>query len=193
MPTCTPVYLLPYPIGSDPPCDVGGTLCAFATAVEAELDRLDAVVDRVVDSVPMAQVRQTITRTYAANPGGGTPAAIQFDTVDVDTADMVDLAANPFLVQLPRFGRYHVYGHIVGDTVGASNSVSISVSGDSLDQYLDDGSTPIYANGSIVIRYSNTAPADTSTGALTFTVSVAAVGPTITAATFGVYWLGDLP
>jgi hypothetical protein len=188
MPTCTPIYRLPYPIGSDPVCDIHLTFCAFAEAVEVELDRLDALVDRVVDSVPMAQVRQTVTRDYAA----GSAQAVQFDTVDVDTADMVDLTANPFLIQLPRFGRYHIFGQIVGNTLGAGNTITINAAGAS-DTYLDDGSTPIYASASASIRYSNATPFDTSTGALTFTVAVPAVGPTLTAATFGVYWLGDLP
>lgn len=187
MPTCTPIYRLPYPIGADPLCEVDTTFCAFATAVETELDRLDAVVDRVADSVPMAQVRQTVTRTYAAN----TTSAVLFDTVDVDTADMVDLSANPFVIQLPRFGRYHVYGQVFGTSVGAGNSLTMRPS-TANDVYLDDGSTPIYSNASASIRYTNVTPSDTTTGALTLTV-LAPTAPTITAVTFGVYWLGDLP
>jgi hypothetical protein len=196
MPTCTPIYRLPYAVGSDPPCDIDDTLCAFAEAVEAELDRLDAVVDRAADSVPMAQVRLTVTTLYPANPGGGTPSTIAFDTVDVDTADMVDLTNDPYTILLPRAGRYMVYASAVGTTVGAGNVVALNAGTVATDLYLDDASTPIYLNAGAELRYAPVGVAvvkDVSSPQLNMTISVGAVGPVLTGAVFGVYWIGDLP
>lgn len=197
MPTCTPIYGLPYAIGSDRPCDINDTLCGFADAVEAELDRLDGVVDRVADTIPMAQVRMTVTTTFATNPGGGTPAVVAFDTVDFDTDDMVNLAENPYVIMLSRPGRYIVYGQVFGTTIGAGNSISFSAARVANDSYIDDASTPIFLNASAELRY--VPPAfpgvvnDTPVDDISLTISSAVTPPTITEITFGVYWIGDLP
>ena len=197
MPTCTPLYGLPYAIGSDRPCDIGDTLCDFANAVETELSRLDSIVDRTVDTIPMAQVRMTVTTTYPTNPGGGTPAVVAFDTVDVDTADMVNLTANPYVITLPRAGRYIVYAQYFGTTVGTGNQINFTAGTVARAEYLDDASTPIYLNASAELRY---APAtvtgvvrDTGNPDLTFLLSCAVTPPVATNITFGVYWIGDLP
>lgn len=198
MPTCTPLYGLVYPIGSDRPCDIDVTLCDFAAEVETELSRLDDVVDRVADTIPMAQVRMTVTTTYATDPGGSTPAVVAFDTVDFDTADMVNLTANPYVIMLPRAGRYIIYFQVFGTTIGAGNTITAySSSRVAFDQYIDDASTPIYLNGSAELRY---APAttsgvvrDISNPDLSFMLSSAVTPPTITGITFGAYWIGDLP
>jgi hypothetical protein len=193
MATCTPVYGFTYAVGSDAPCDIDDTLCAFAAEVEAELDRIDTVVDRTVDSVPMAQVRMTLTTAYPSNPGGGTPAVVAFDTVDVDTEDMVNLTDDPYTITLPRFGRYLVYANAVGVTVGAGNTVTLNAASTASDQYLDDASTPIYLNAAAELRYAASGVLDVTSPALTCTVSCAAASPVFTSITFGAYWLGDLP
>jgi hypothetical protein len=200
VPACTVFYRFPYAIGSDRPCDIDDTLCEFANDVETELDRLDDLVDRVDDSVPMAQIRLTISTLYPSNPSGATPSTIAFDTVDWDTADMVNLTADPYTITLPMGGRYMVYAMATGSSVGAGNIVTLAGSGVTgtvlFDQWLDDASTPIYLNSGAELRY---APAgvvvvkDTFNPALTITVSCPAVGPTLTAVTFGAYWIGDLP
>lgn len=197
MPTCTPVYELPYAIGSDRPCDIGDTLCSFASEVELELDRLDTIVDRVVDTIPMAQVRMTVTTTYATNPGGLTPAVVAFDTVDFDTADMVNLTANPYVIMLPRAGRYIVYGQMFGTTIGVGNSISFTAGTVAFAAYLDDASTPIYLNGSAELRYAPTTTLgvvrDISNDDISFLISSPVTPPVVTGVTFGVYWIGDLP
>lgn len=197
MPTCTPLYNLVYPIGSDRPCDIDETLCDFATGVETELSRLDDVVDRVADTIPMAQVRMTVTTAYATNPGGGTPAVVAFDTVDFDTADMVNLTANPYRITLPRAGRYIVYAQYFGTSVGTGNFISFTAGRVAVDSYIDDASTPIYLNASAELRYApasvSVAGIDTNVAEIQFLLSSAVNPPTATSITFGVYWIGDLP
>lgn len=198
MPTCTPLYNLVYPIGSDRPCDIDETLCDFAAVVETELSRLDDVVDRVADTIPMAQVRMTVTTTFATDPGGGTPAVVAFDTVDFDTADMVNLTDNPYVIMLPRAGRYIVYFQVFGTTIGAGNTfTAYSSSRVAFDQYIDDASTPIYLNGAAEFRYApasvSTAGRDTTSPDVSLMLSSAVTPPTVTSITFGAYWIGDLP
>ena len=206
MATCTPIYRLPVIEGTDDPCDQSDTWCAFATAVEAELDRLDAVVDRTVDTIPMAQVRLTIPRLQAPNPGGGTPQFVPFDTIDVDTADMVDLTADPFTITLPRFGLYRVHLYVEGTTAGAGNEWRVSArtaSGSSQPSsasqtYLDDGSTPVLISSCGMYAYQSPVPPGsgsytTSESRLVLKVDAAAVSLPLTAATLGVRWMRDLP
>lgn len=191
MPTCTPVYGLTYAIGSDRPCDIGATLCTFADEVEVELDRLDAIVDRTADSVPMAQVRMTLTTAYPV----GT-STVGFDTVDVDTAGMVDLTDDPYTILLPYGGRYLIYANAIGNTIGVGNTVILTAATLSFDMYLDDASTPIYLNTGMELRYAPVGVAvvkDTSSPALTLTVQCPLAAPVFTSITFGAYWIGDLP
>ena len=189
MPTCTPLQMYPYPIGSDAPCNIDETLCAFAAAVEVDLDALDATVDRVVTTIPQAQVRLTIPALLAQDPGGGAPALVPFDTVDVDTGNMVDLTANPYIITLPALGRYHVYAQYQGLTIGTGNTIRAAAATVAQEQYIDDASSPIFLNMGAEVRYNT----DITSAQISFTVSAAAVAPTVTAVTFGVYWLGDLP
>lgn len=196
MPTCTLFYRFTYAIGTDPPCDIDETLCTFADEVEVELDRLDAIVDRVGDSVPMAQIRLTVPTAYPSNPTGAAPATIAFDTVDIDTANMVNLVDDPYTIRLPRAGRYLVYCNAVGNTIGVGNVITLTGAGIAFDQWLDDASTPLYLNAGAELRYIPLGTAgvrDTSNPALTASISVPAVGPTLTSVTFGAYWIGDLP
>lgn len=205
MPTCTPVYGLPYIQGSDRPCDQSDTWCEFATAIDDALTRLDAIVDRTVDTIPQAQVRMTLPRTQPANAGGGTPQFIPFDTVDADTADMVDLTASPFTITLPRHGVYFVYYTVEGTTAGAGvqwrTSARTPANGFAPSQanqfYLDDGSTPVLMASSGLYRYQSPVPAGTtgyttSDARVVFNVDAATTLP-LTAATFGIYWMRDLP
>ena len=204
MPTCTPIYGLTYAICSDRPCDIGDTFCEFANQVETELDRLDGIVDRSVDTVPQARVRLTIPRQQGTNPGGGTLVLVPFDTVDVDTANMVDLVSDPFTITLPRFGVYFIHFNVEGTTAGAGNFITASgrtggggFQGQVASQlYLDDGS-PLFLSSSGIFRYQPSIPP--GTGGYTTTdprialsVSASAVVTPITSVTFGIHWMRDL-
>lgn len=87
MATCTPIYQIPVVEGTDRPCDVGLAICAIATEVEVELDRLDTLIGRTADTVPMLKVANTIGQTFATG-GGDTSIPLNFDTVIVDTDGM---------------------------------------------------------------------------------------------------------
>lgn len=204
MPTCTPFYGLPYIIGTDRPCDQDETWCEFATAVDAELDRLDDVVDRVVDTVPMVQVRLTLPRTQATNPGGGVNVLVPFDTVDVDTANMVDLAASPFVITLPRFGVYMVYFTVTGTTAASNINWRVqaqhptdTVANVASQSYIDDGSTPVVISSAGEYRYLVPVPASTfdyttADPQLVLVADSPSAGLPLTAVTFGAYWIRDL-
>lgn len=197
MTTCTPVYLLPYQTGSDRPCDAPAVWCEFASDVEAQLDRLDAIVNRTVDSIPMAQVRTSTTVAGTANPGGGTPFIIPFDTVDWDTANMVDLSTNPYTITLPFPGLYYAYfqqlypAQTAGDIItGAVNSAT------PFDQSYADGSGGDDLNGAGFIFYRSAAVAglwtDTTSGICYLAASIPGHNFTLNPSKFGIYWVGDL-
>lgn len=193
MTTCTPVYGLTYQTCSDRPCDAPGAWCQFAADVEAQLDLLDDIVDRTVDTTPMAQIRLTVPVTLDASVLVGIP----FDTVDVDTADMVNLTMDAYAITLPRQGRYFFYYQFQGNTIGVGNTVSVGLrSGNFLDQWLDDASTPIFLNASAEGAYITPAAAsgDLSNARVDLGVTAGGTGSiTVTAVTFGIYWLGDIP
>lgn len=193
MTTCTPIYGFVYAECDDRPCDIGETFCQFSEQVETELDRLDAIVDRTVDTVPLAQVRLTVPFSYDNGIGGNANVSVPFDTVDVDTADMVDLTANPTRITLPSFGRYVVAFQVVISSVIPSGDIMGASLSDASDAYLSDASAPAYFNSGANIRYSNTPFADTGTGILSLVVGIASAGiTTIGSATAKAYWLGDL-
>lgn len=196
MPTCTPLYGLPYAEGSDAPCDIGETLCAFADAVETQLDLLDAVVDRVADTVPMVQVKLTTPLTTVST--GNTNITVPFDTVSFDTADMVALADNPYRITLPRQGRYLVSFQLQLSSAPLNDILQAQVLGSGVtsnvvDQYLSDSSTPVYMNAANEMRYVVGAAADTTSPTLTMVVAVLIGTYVIEAATVCVTWIGDLP
>lgn len=100
MPATTPIYDLPYQVGTDPPCFGPGTgcdnletlWCDFAEIVEAQLDENDAIIGRTGTAIPMARI------TYTAQPGepntifpGLFDVQAPFDTVEFDTDNMVQL------------------------------------------------------------------------------------------------------
>lgn len=196
MATCTPIYGLPYAEGSDPPCDINETLCEFAEAVEVQLDLLDAVVDRVADTVPMVQVKLTAPLTTVS--GGNTTITVPFDSISVDTASMVALADNPYRITLPRRGRYLVSFQAQLTSAPLNDLLQAQVVGSGVtsnvfDQYISDSSTPVYLNAASEMRYTNDATADTTSAILTFTVAVLIGTYVIESATVCVTWIGDLP
>lgn len=114
MPTCTPIYGLTYPIGSDAPCDQSETWCDFAAAVEAQLDRLDLIVGRTDTAIPMAKVSISLPQALASQ--------ITFDTVDEDTDNMVDLSESANFIFARRTGLYRVRFYMEVGTTGSAAS-----------------------------------------------------------------------
>src|SRR5688572_7425714 len=159
MPTCTPIYGFTYALCSDPPCDIGDTFCEMISQVEAELDRLDEVVNRTVDTIPQFEVS---VGAYTFTSSGDRKVA--FDAVGVDTDDMVDLTADPFSFPINRTGRWFFYFRVStnGNTalqgnipVTVTNTPSLAQTTINQD-YQDDGTNyPVPIDGSGFYRYAS--------------------------------------
>lgn len=76
----TPNFNLPYPDGSDAPCDFAEQWCDFTEALDAVFDGFEVTISRTVPMIPMAVMRVTeqIIAPSAYN--------IPYDTVVIDTA-----------------------------------------------------------------------------------------------------------
>lgn len=114
MPAETPVYGLPYQVGSDPPCFGPGTgcdnletlWCDFSEIVETQLDLTDLVIARTATAIPMAQI--SVFPPADANlifPGLFDDSVLAFDTVVFDTDNMADL---PYAIRPRRDGIYRI-------------------------------------------------------------------------------------
>lgn len=195
MTTCTPLYGLPYAEGGDRPCDVFEPLCDFANAVETQLDLLDGVVDRVVDTVPMVQVKLTTPFTFVSTTN--TTVTIPFDTISFDTANFVSLADSANQITLPRGGRYLVSFQMQIASIPVSDTAFVSLSAGSVfDQYVSDSSTPVYLNGAGELRYAPPGSGvivDTTSPLLTLTLAVLIGTFTVDAVTLCIAWIADLP
>lgn len=102
MPAVTPIYDLPYAVGTDPPCFGPGTgcdnlesiWCDFVSLVEDQLDENDLIIGRTATAIPMARLtlrpsggeENNLSALFAA---GGTN--LPFDTVEFDTDNMAQL------------------------------------------------------------------------------------------------------
>jgi len=118
MTTCTPIYQIPVVEGADDPCDIGDTLCAIAEATEVQLNLLDAVVARTDTTIPMVWVRTTTPFSIIETSGSEeTPAP--FDTVVVNTDNMVNLTADTNTVVINTSGLYAVWMYMEGTATAA--------------------------------------------------------------------------
>lgn len=103
MTTCTPIYQLPIVEGTDRPCDISDTSCAFAEAAEAQLDLLDQAVARTQGTTPFSMI--SIAGDIAV-PSTTLEYPVQFDTTLVDTNNMVDLALDNTSIYVRTAGVY---------------------------------------------------------------------------------------
>jgi hypothetical protein len=113
-------FCLPYLEGSDTLCLNTGTVCDpssvwcdLAALVEAQLDALDAVVARTGDAIPLARVSYRPDDPTLV----GSQVIFPFDTVDVDTDNMVDLTTYPGVVP-NRNGVYSILAEVALLTTG---------------------------------------------------------------------------
>jgi len=82
-------FALPFPDGSDRPCDFAQQWCAFTEAVDAVFDRFQVTLDRTVPLVPIASLK--ISQPTVFTSGTFMP----YDAVVIDSAGWtrVDLDA----------------------------------------------------------------------------------------------------
>lgn len=189
MTTCTPIYGFTYALCSDRPCDINDAFCAQTGEVETQLDRLDAIVDRTVDTIPQFQV--SLSAPFTLPPG---TSNVGFDTVGVDTDNMVNLTADPFSFAINHPGRWFLYfkaqanGNIAIQanwSIGINNTPATGVPDVPFQNYDDNGTiNPVDLNGSGFQRYP-------TAGQRVSLFANPATG-IVLEATFGGYWVGDL-
>lgn len=188
MVTCTPNYMLPYIEGTDRPCDQGGTWCDFTAAVNTQLTSLNRLLDRTVTSVPMFEVYISAPYTFP-----DTGRAIGFDSVTVDTDNMVDLEADQFSFPINTLGRWLFYfrtstngntalqANIPASVVTVPSQANLGI----VQDFQDSGvNYPAYIEDSGILRFNTTG------FRVNFTVATAATN--VLTAVFGGYWVGDL-
>lgn len=97
MPATTPIYDLPYQVGTDPPCFGPGTgcdnltsiWCDFVALVEAQMDENDDVIGRTATAIPMASI-EYVPDEPVVNPNSVFfDGVIPFDTIIYDTDNIV--------------------------------------------------------------------------------------------------------
>jgi hypothetical protein len=121
---------LPYFQGTDSPCVNTGTVCEpstvdcdFAAVVEAKLDEFDDVVE-VVSSPPMAWVETLVPMVVTV--GTLSDDQVIFDTVRVDSDNMVNLDENPSAITITRTGLYQIFLYCRALTVlGGANFLDL--------------------------------------------------------------------
>lgn len=200
---------LPYFTGTDALCVNTGTVCDestvwcdFAELVEEQLTAFDEVVARAATSVPMAWVETTTSFQYTT----GTTLAAPFDTVRVDTDNMVDLDANPSAITVTRSGLYQLTAYATGtwDRIGAGTGaarMTVLVNPVTLVMGLATAST-YSCNRAVYLDLETVSPAIQVTIALVagqvLTASFSGSGVTTDVATYtkammSLTWVGDLP
>src|SRR5688500_14787019 len=143
MPNNTFNFNLPYPSGTDRPCDFAEPWCDFTTAIDAVFAVFQAAIDRTIPVVPMAILLQTTQRSILNF------APLIFDTVVADTAGMTDIDVDPFSITIRRPGRYTVAAYVQKPTVGApfvpaEFSIFIEPDNDAQGELIDRGSGVTY-------------------------------------------------
>ena len=121
---------LPYFEGTDSPCVNTGTVCEpstvdcdFAAAVEAKLDEFDDIV-AVVSNPPMAWIETFNPMVVTVGTLSDDP--VIFDTVRVDSDNMVNLDENPSAITITRTGLYHIFLYCRALTVlGGANFLNL--------------------------------------------------------------------
>lgn len=104
--TCTPTYGLAYPESTDRPCDAVDCMCDFAESVEALLTVNDDILRRTATTVPMAHIYTSVPLVYTV---GVSADQFPFDSVRIDTDNMVDFSVNPYGVIINTPGLYSVW------------------------------------------------------------------------------------
>lgn len=108
MTATTATWAIPYATGTDP-------LCNGATITESMAERVDAVLEAFaldlvfLGNIPAAAVQVSNTSNISVPTVGGLTAGVPWDTVNYDTASMVNLPVDPTVITYQRTG-YYIYG-----------------------------------------------------------------------------------
>ena len=177
-------FALPYPTALDRPCDFASQWCDFTDALQTVIDGFQTVIDRTNPVIPIARMMVTTPVDVASN------GEIPFDTLSVDTADLVDFDFDPAGVTIRRAGRFVLVGSATVLSTGINNNyVRLFISGDQ-DIVLDRTGIPGLTLGL------NTANLTINTGSTRRALLVTrddstTLAITVQAATFSVFWHAD--
>lgn len=182
MTATTANFALPYPTGTDAPCDFADQWCDFTDALQVVIDGFQAVIDRTVPVIPIARMEVTTPVTLVSG------SEIPFDSVTSDTVGWVDFDADPSGITINRAGRIALIGSATVTATGVNNNfIVLAISGDQ-DQVLDRTNyTPVGLNTSNVT---------VSTGTVRRKLTVTRTDSTtlsviVEKATFTAYWIAD--
>lgn len=137
MPAFTPVYALPYQVGTDPPCFGPGTgcdnletlWCDFAEIAEQQLDQNDLIIGRTATAIPMARITRVFQPGEVNTISPGVANTGFFDTVVFDTDNMAVL---PNIIPR-RNGIYRIDADMLvlnPDEIGQNLEFQIVIGGD---------------------------------------------------------------
>lgn len=121
MPNFTPNLLLPYPNGGDAPCDFAEQWCAFTARFQVIMDGFQDTIDRTATTIPMAQMRRTVPKTYTANT-----VILDYDAVPFDTAGFTNFDASTSTIKIDRAGVFveHVNTTTSPNTLNSTNYIT---------------------------------------------------------------------
>jgi len=121
MTSLTTNYALPYPDGTNRPCDFAQDWCTFTDSVQSVIDGYQAIVDRTVPVIPIARLLVTTPVVMISDD------EVVFDTVSVDTAGWVDFDADPSGITTDRAGRFVAHGWLRFKSGTLNNLVQVHI------------------------------------------------------------------
>lgn len=141
MPSFTPNFALPYPNGTDAPCDFAQQWCDFSDAFQTQLDGFQAIIDRTIPVIPIARLELTVPYTAVALE------PVRFDTLNIDTANWVDFDADPTTIRVDRGGIFVVVASAEIVTVVGTNTYSMTMQSIPLGTIRDEQQKAAAAQG----------------------------------------------
>lgn len=188
MPLFTPNYQLPYPSGTDEPCDFAEQWCEFSDAFQSVLDRFQSVLDRTVPAAPVARLLVTTPVVVAEEQ------PIPFDTLSVDTAGWVDFDADNTSITTDRGGIFSVVANIQIATTGvAGREVQFTVAPLGFlgvtDSQFDRGNPGQFVG--LNITGTNASATPLTFNMMAFTNASPSINLTVITAHLAVFWHSD--
>lgn len=114
-------FCLPCQDGGDEPCEAPAVWCEFVSKVEAQLNSFDDTLARTGQAIPLASISIFVNgETFF-----GLDQPIQFESVDIDTDDMVDLSVSSVAITPSRNGVYMVQGYVVAGVESPSDGLDL--------------------------------------------------------------------
>lgn len=185
----TTAWALPFPDGTDRPCDTPTVLGRLADRLRTVFDTFDTSLN-VVTVRPAAMVSfQSSTPQTLTNQN----SRVQFTTVEHDTAQMVDLTRRADRISLNRAAVWAVGGMLTGTTGTVGNVIEVSLNAQALaptQSFIDDGRDGAPTDGELVSA-GGLVVATSAFGWIEFSY-LAGAPLTVTSASMWAFWVADL-